>query len=71
LGEYFGLLRDAAFLAADDAHMRRLQTLLTETGADITGHVLFQPRGPLFEMEVPIDKLVEVFSKKVAEPPAP
>jgi hypothetical protein len=71
LGEYFGLLRDAAFLAADDAHMRRLQTLLTEAGADITGHVLFQPRGPLFEMEVPIDKLVEVFSKKVAEPAAP
>lgn len=70
LAEYFGLVRSAMFPASEDPQMRQLQTLLADAKADVAGCLLLQPRAPVVELVVPLDKLVEVFSKKVAVPPA-
>ncbi|MCX6908040.1 MAG: hypothetical protein NTY01_08360, partial [Verrucomicrobia bacterium] len=70
LADYFGLMRSAVFPASEDPQMRHLQMLLAEAKADVAGCLLLQPHAPVVELVVPLDKLVEVFSKKVTAAPA-
>ena len=70
LAEYIGHLRNTE-PAADDAQLRRLQTLLAEAKADLTAYLILEPRAAVFELNVPLDKLIDVFNKSNAAPPAP
>ena len=70
LAEYVGLFRSIE-PAVDDAQLRRLQTLLAEAKADLTGYLILEPRAAVFELNVPLDKLIDVFLKNSAAPPAP
>jgi len=69
LAEYIGQIRNTE-PAADDAQLRHLQTLLAEAKADLMGYLVLDPHAAVFELNVPLDKLIDVFIKNNAAPAA-
>ncbi|MBI5817572.1 MAG: hypothetical protein HZA88_01155 [Verrucomicrobia bacterium] len=66
LADYVGLIRGSSPAAAEDPHLRQLQTQLAEARVRHAGWLLLQPRAASFELVVPLDQLVEIMAKDAA-----